>query len=165
MVHIKYQGKTYECRNQDVRPALLYPAYNATIAYHVTGSDEPYDRLLAFVHNMQPKQHVHLGFYKVDQYWKLQPAVKTHYQLFIEVLRVASNNAGLCNCVGARLAHGTTDLQKLPHYDTSVIWHWNHNDDTASGYFQHDPSHVFHAQQFNDQLREHFSPRSIYSCH
>ena len=47
VVHIKYQGNTYECRNQDVRPALLYPAYNATIAYHFTGSDEPYDRLLA----------------------------------------------------------------------------------------------------------------------
>ena len=114
VVHIKYQGKSYDCRNQDVRPSLLYHAYNATIAYHFPGSDEPYGPLLTLVHNLQPKQHLHLGFHKVDNEWNLQRAVTEHYGLFLEILHVASNSAGLFNCVGARLARGVTTLQRLP---------------------------------------------------
>ena len=151
VVHIKYQGKSYECRNQDVRPALLYPAYNATLAYHVAGSAEPYDCLRVFVNNMEPKQRIHLGFYKEKQDWHLQKAVKTHQQLFHEVLHVASNNAGLHNCVGARLARGTSELPPLPHYETSVIWHWSPYDVETSGYIHYNPHETFHIPQFADQ--------------
>ena len=65
---------------------------------------------------MEPKQHLHLGFYKTGHNWNLQQAVKPHYQLFLEILHAASNNAGLSNCVGARLARGAETLQQLQHY-------------------------------------------------
>ena len=116
-----------------------------------SGSDEPYDRLITFVHNMEPRQHLHMGFYKVDDDWNLQQSVMPHYQLFLETLHVASNDAGLFNCVGARLAHGVTDLHKLPHYDDSVIWHWNPTDDSMSGYIQLDPNLPIHLQQLTSQ--------------
>ena len=89
--------------------------------------------------------------------WNLQQAAKSNYRLFLEILHVASNNAGLYNCDGARLAHGTTDLQRLPHYDTSVIWHWNPHDDTASCYIHYDPNHPLHVQQFTEQ-----TPHNLY---
>ena len=81
---------------------------------------------------------------------------QTHYQLLLEALHVASNNAGLTNCVGARLARGTTDLPNLPHCEVSVIWHWNPKDDTASGYFQYDPNLVVHVQQFIEHKLDDF---------
>ena len=85
MVHVKYQGKTYDCRNQDVRPALLYFAHNLTMAYHISGSEDPYDHVVSFINNMAPKEYIHLGVYQQEATWNLQRAVKTHYPLFLEV--------------------------------------------------------------------------------
>ena len=162
VVHIKYHGKSYDCRNQDARPALLYPAYNATLAYHVSGSAEPYDCLRSFVNNMELRQHVRRGFYKEDQHWHLQKAVKTHQRLFHGVLHVASNNAGLHNCVGARLARGTSELPPLPHYETSIVWHWNPGNEDDSGYLHYDPQLSFGVSQFTERSPNHFTVSNFF---
>ena len=56
-IHVKYQSLIHTCRQQDVRPALLYWGNAITTAYLIRGEDSSFDRLRKFVEAMSNKQH------------------------------------------------------------------------------------------------------------
>ena len=70
-IHVKYQSLIHTSRQQDVRPALLYWGNAITTAHLIRGEDSSFDRLRKLVEAMSNKQHMHLGYYKDDEQWKL----------------------------------------------------------------------------------------------
>ena len=128
-IHVKYQSLIHTCRQQDVRPAMLYWGNVIATAYLVRGEDTSFNRLRSFVEAMSNKQHLHLGYYKDNGQWKLTSPARQNYQLFLEALRVADQDAQIHNCVGIRLARATPQLAALQYYSDSVIWHWNDKND------------------------------------
>ena len=123
-VQVKYQSLIHTCRQQDVRPALLYWGNAIATAYLIRGEDSSVDRLRRFVEAMRHKQHTHLGYYNDDGQWKLTTSARQNYQTFLDAVRVADQTGQLQNCVGVRLARSTPQLAPLPRYEDSVIWHW-----------------------------------------
>ncbi len=154
-VHIQWQGSPVTCRWGDVRSALAHLAMFLCLeAYAADGNISALETVMNMVSRMSVGTQQHVGIADPSGTMSITKASLDNPRLLTAVLRAASCDLHLENCLGARLVRGLQHLSGIKGYVDSLLIVWPHTDQHRISHWRLTPDNAISFKEFHSDPKQ-----------